>query len=66
MTPEEILDTPARILTQSQREYYFEQGYLILPGIIPDAWLNKLRSANDELIERSKNRHRQSDVSLVY
>ena len=54
MTPAEILKIPARILTQQQREHYFEQGYLILPGMIPDSWLNKLRAANEELIERSR------------
>lgn len=54
MTPEAILDVPPRVLTQAQREQYFEDGFLILPGIIPEEWINRLRDATSELIERSR------------
>ena len=54
MTPEQILDIPARVLTQSQREFYFTQGYILLERVIGDDWLKKLRDATDELIERSR------------
>ncbi len=30
MTPEEVLSIKPRILTQKQREFYFENGYLLL------------------------------------
>ena len=36
MTPEEVLSHPPRILSQKQREAYFEDGYLLLERIIPD------------------------------
>ncbi len=54
MTPEQILEIPPRVLTQAQREQYFEQGFLILERVIPDEWVRKLRAATDELIERSR------------
>ena len=54
MTPEQILDIPPRVLTQSQRESYFNEGYILLERIIGDDWLEKLRAATDELIERSR------------
>lgn len=54
MTPEQILDIPPTILTQAQREQYFEEGFLILPGIIPEQWVRKLRDATSELVERSR------------
>ncbi len=54
MTPEQVLAHPARVLTQSQREFYFSEGYLLLPGIVPAQWIDRLRAATDELIERSR------------
>lgn len=61
MTPEQILDIKPRVLTQSQRELYFTEGYILLERIIGDDWLGKLRDATDELIERSR-RVTRSDV----
>ena len=54
MTPEQILAIPPRVLTQSQREFYFTEGYILLERIIGDDWLAKLRAATDELVERSR------------
>lgn len=54
MTPEQVLAIPPRILTQQQREFYFEQGYILLPGIVGDEWVARLRAATDEMIERSR------------
>ncbi len=54
MTPEQILAIPPRVLTQSQRESYFTEGYILLEKIIGDDWLKKLRDATDELVERSR------------
>ena len=54
MTPEQILRIAPRVLTQAQREFYFQEGYILLEGIIGDDWLKKLRAATDELIERSR------------
>lgn len=54
MTPEQILDIKPRVLTQSQREFYFTEGYILLERIIGDDWLKRLRDATDELVERSR------------
>jgi ectoine hydroxylase len=54
MTPEQVLKIPPRVLTQAQREHYFSEGYLLLPGVLDDAWVRTLRAATDELVERSR------------
>ena len=54
MTPEQVLAIPPRVLTQSQREHYFREGYLLLEKIIGDEWLRKLRAATEEMVERSR------------
>ena len=54
MTPEQILAIPPRVLKQSQREAYFNDGFIILEKVIGDDWIGKLRAATDELVERSR------------
>ncbi|HVJ11790.1 MAG TPA: hypothetical protein VNC62_09505, partial [Burkholderiales bacterium] len=54
MTPEQVLSHKPRVLTQKQREHYFAEGYLLLEKIIPEEWVQRLRAATDELIERSR------------
>lgn len=54
MSPEEILAIEPRVLTQEQREFYFREGYILLPGVIEGAWLERLRGATAELVERSR------------
>jgi len=36
MTPEQILAEPARVLTQAQREFYFDLGYIGVESVMPD------------------------------
>lgn len=54
MLPEKILAWPARVLSQVQREFYFEKGYLFLESIVETGWLPRLRAAMADLIERSR------------
>jgi ectoine hydroxylase len=54
MTPEQILQIPPKVLTQAQREFYFNEGYLCLERAIDETWLARLRAATDELVERSR------------
>ena len=54
MTPEQILAIPPRVLTQSQREFYFNEGYILLEKIIGDDWVRRLRAATEELVEASR------------
>ena len=35
MTPEQILSIKPKVLTQKQREFYFENGYILLEKLLP-------------------------------
>ena len=61
MTPEQILSIAPRVLTQRQREGYFEDGFILLEKVIPDDWLERLRGATGELVETSRG-IRESDA----
>ena len=54
MKSDEILAIPAAALQQSQRESYFETGYLALPGLFDEAALAPLRKAVDRLLDLSR------------
>ncbi len=54
MTPEQILQIRPKVLSQEQREFYFEHGYLLLPGIVSEDWIARLRAATDEMVEQSR------------
>ena len=54
MTPEQVLSFRPRVLSEAQRAFYFNEGYLLLEKIIDNDWIRKLRSATAELIERSR------------
>jgi hypothetical protein len=54
MTPEAILSRAPVILTQPQREAYFRDGYLAAEGLIPAAWLQRLRDLSAEFLNASR------------
>jgi len=54
MTPEQILSHPPRVLTQAQRESYFEKGYVLVENVVPDEWIERLRDVTNEFVERSR------------
>ena len=54
MTPEQVLSHTPKILTQKQREDYFRDGYILLPGFLPDTLVETLRAVTDEMVERSR------------
>ncbi|MCY3911971.1 MAG: phytanoyl-CoA dioxygenase family protein [Chloroflexi bacterium] len=54
MTPEQILSHPPRVLTQAQRESYFEKGYLLVENVVPDEWIERLRDVTNDFVERSR------------
>ena len=62
MTPDQILDIPPRVLSQSQREAYFRDGFILVERAIDDAWLTRLREATDRLVERSRSVTRSDEV----
>ena len=54
MTPEQVLAIRPRVLTQRQREDYFNNGFILLERMIPENWLERLRTATDQLVEQSR------------
>ncbi|MEO7402508.1 MAG: phytanoyl-CoA dioxygenase family protein [Burkholderiales bacterium] len=54
MTPDQILAIAPRVLTQSQREFYFSEGYILLERVVPDDWIKRLRAATEELVDRGR------------
>jgi hypothetical protein len=62
MTPEDILSHPSRVLTRSQREFYFEHGYVTVEGLISREWLERLRVVSAEMVERARGLTASNDV----
>ena len=62
MTPEEILSHPARILTQAQREHYFEHGYVGVQSLVPRDVLDELIAVTQEFVDKSRKETRSGDV----
>ena len=54
MTPEQVLNIPPRVLTQEQREFYFDNGYLLVENIIPPELVEELRAVTAEWVEKSR------------
>jgi ectoine hydroxylase-related dioxygenase (phytanoyl-CoA dioxygenase family) len=54
MTPEDVLAQPPRVLSDAQRAFYFENGYLLVENAIPPHWLDTLRRVTDEMVQRSR------------
>ncbi len=54
MREEEIRTHATRVVTEEQREFYFERGYLLLEGFVSQEWIGRLRAATDEMVERSR------------
>lgn len=53
MTPEQILAEPPMVLTQEQREFYFESGYLTMESLIPDDVVERIKEVTAQAVERS-------------
>ncbi len=55
MMPQEVLSIRPNVLSDQQRESYFENGYLLLEKVVSDEWLERLRAVTGEMIELSRN-----------
>jgi ectoine hydroxylase len=65
MKADDVLAYPPLVLTAAQRAAYFSDGFLILPGYVPAAWLDRLRDATAELMERSRRVARSDSVFVL-
>ncbi len=54
MKPEAIRANAPKILTDAQREAYFETGFLAVENLIPGEWLRRLNELSDAFIEESR------------
>lgn len=54
MTPERVLQLAPLALDRRQREKYFEDGFLTVPGYVGAAWLRRLREVVAAKIEESR------------
>ena len=54
MLIEEVLKHPTELITEDQRQLYFENGCVRLEGLISVDWIERLRAASFEMIERSR------------
>ena len=55
MKTSEILNHPPLVLTNEQRHFYFDNGYLLLEKIVPEQMLERLRKVTNEMIDQSRN-----------
>ena len=62
MTPEQILEYPARVLSQTQRESYFEQGYLCVQSFAESEWLSELLRITAAFVDASRDETQSGDV----
>lgn len=62
MTPDQILREPPRILSQAQRESYFETGYLLIERLIDQPLLRRLLAVTQEFVERSREIEKGDDT----
>jgi hypothetical protein len=61
----EILSHPAKVLSEEQRQQYFEDGYLHLPRFIGMDWVQRLRAVAAEFVECSRHVTESSDAIFV-
>jgi len=54
MTPEQILSYEPKVLTQGQRENYFDNGYLLVEKIIPQKWIDQLIEVTNGMVDKSR------------
>ena len=54
MKDERVLERRPLVLDQRSRERYFEDGFLVVPGYVGAAWLDRLRAVVAAKIEESR------------
>ena len=56
MKQADVLAHPPKVLSEAQRAFYFEHGYLLLANFVDDSWLDQLWQVTDRFIEQSRGR----------
>ena len=63
MTPQQVLSQSPRVLTQAQREFYFENGYVGVEKLIDREWVDRLRQLTVEFLDCSRT---ETEPGTVY
>lgn len=64
MLAEDVLKHPVRVMSEAQRQRFFDDGFLVLEGAIGRDWLDRLEAAMAEMVEASR-QVRESDSRFV-
>ena len=54
MKSEQILSRPAKVLSQAQRESYFDSGYVVVEDFIDQNWLQRIWTVTNGFIDESR------------
>ena len=54
MLMQDILEHPTRVLSAAQRQRFFDDGFLVLEGLVDEAWLHRLHAATAVNVEASR------------
>ncbi len=54
MTPGNILSHEPVVLTQAQREFYFDNGFVAVDGLVPPEWVQRLTARSCAFLEASR------------
>ena len=54
MDPSSVLSHAPKVLTDAQRKFYFENGYLLLEGFLSDGWLTRLNALSTQFVDESR------------
>jgi len=62
MKTEDVLSHKSIILSDEQRHFYFENGYLLVESIVSTEWIERLRATTDEMLEKSRQLAQSDEV----
>ena len=54
MRQNDVLSHPARVLTQDEREFFFDQGYVVKEGAMSEDWIARLKTGIARLVDKSR------------
>ena len=66
MTPEQVLDHPAKVLSDAQRRSYFDTGYLQLDSFVSEEWLDRLWAVTDRFVEDSRSKTGSDEAATPF
>ena len=65
MKPQDVLTHPGIVLTEAQRQAFFDKGFVALPEYVPEPWLTRLRAATAELLDRSRSKSQSDGIYVL-